>query len=125
VRTVLGGLWCKSAHLEVRDVGQREFGFVVEEVAQPTARSMRGYTVDELLDSAGAERVDILKIDIEGAEREVFSGQVDRWLGRVGVLVLETHDRLRPGCRAAVDGALAGRDFTAQVRGENEYYFFR
>lgn len=125
IRTLHGGIWSKSTELEVRDIGLREFGFVVEEVPQPTATSLRGYTLDEILADSGFPRIDILKIDIEGAEKEVFTGAIDSWLGRVGVLILELHDRFRPGCREAVESALDGYTFTTQSRGENLYYFFR
>lgn len=42
--------------------------------------------------------IDILKIDIEGAEKEVFSNDV-AWLEKVGLIFIELHDRKKPGCR--------------------------
>ena len=73
----------------------------MEEVNEPTPSSFRAYTVDEILDESGFDRIDILKIDIEGAEKEVFEGDVGRWISRVNLLVLELHDRedLRDGLR--------------------------
>jgi hypothetical protein len=38
----------------------------------------------------------IAKIDIEGAEQDVFSGDT-RWVERFPVLILEPHDYLCPG----------------------------
>lgn len=46
-------------------------------------------TVEEILDSVGWDRVDILKMDCEGAELDILRG-VD--LKRVGVIVGEWHD---------------------------------
>ena len=43
-----------------------------------------------LLQSQGLTWVDLLKIDIEDYEREVFAGPVE-WLARVGVLLIEIH----------------------------------
>jgi FkbM family methyltransferase len=125
IRNVHGGIWGQSAEIEVRNIGLREFGFVVVEVEQPTPSSFRGYTVDEILASSGFDRIDILKIDIEGSEKEVFSAAVDGWLGRVGVLILELHDRFKPGCREAVENALRPYRYTTQTRGENIYYFLQ
>jgi hypothetical protein len=41
--------------------------------------------------------IDILKVDIEGAEKEIFSGSPS-WINHVGVLIVELHDRLKAGC---------------------------
>ena len=82
--------------------------------------AVRAVTVRELLESAGASRVDLIKIDIEGSELELFSENAD-WVASVGTLVLELHDRFRPGCREALDGALArsGVRFRELHRGED------
>lgn len=47
-------------------------------------------TVPELLETAGFERADLLKCDIEGAEDEVF-GSCEGWIKRIGSLVVECH----------------------------------
>ena len=38
--------------------------------------------------------IDILKIDIEGAEKELFMDNYKTWLGKTKVIVIELHDRL-------------------------------
>ena len=55
--------------------------------------SIEGITLGELLDRAGVERVDLLKIDIEGAERQVFEA-ASGWADRVDAIVGELHDGL-------------------------------
>jgi len=57
--------------------------------------SIEGITLDELLRRAGVDCVDLLKIDIEGAERDVFAGAA-RWAPRVRWLIAELHDGLTP-----------------------------
>jgi FkbM family methyltransferase len=124
IRPLRGGLWGKHADLEVRDIGLGEWAFMVEEMSQPTVSSFPAFTVDEILDNSGFDRVDILKVDIEGAEKEVFEGDVERWLGRVGLLILELHDRFKPGCEEAVSSGIAGHPHTSHWNGENVYYAF-
>ena len=51
----------------------------------------------------GFETVDILKIDVEGAEREIFSNC--DWMEKVKLLAIELHDRNWAGCSDAVDAA--------------------
>jgi FkbM family methyltransferase len=56
--------------------------------------SIEVLTVPELLARAGvaaAAAIDIVKCDIEGAERELFESCGD-WIGRVGMLAVATHD---------------------------------
>jgi hypothetical protein len=62
--------------------------------------------------------IDLLKVDIEGAEKEVFE-DCD-WMQHVGCLVIELHDRSKPGCSAAVNSVT--REFTSLQRGEMTFY---
>lgn len=63
-------------------------------------------TLPTLMATCGIDSIDILKIDIEGAEMELFSEC--SWIDRVRVLVIELHDRFRPGCRETVERAMHG-----------------
>ena len=51
----------------------------------------------EFMKKENIEYIDILKMDIEGAEKEVLD-HADDWVDRVGVMILEIHDWLKPGC---------------------------
>ena len=56
----------------------------------------------DLLDELGMETLDLLKLDIEGAEYDVFTREPERWLSRVHMILVELHDRYRPGCTEAM-----------------------
>ena len=71
--------------------------------------------VPGLLQRADKPRVDVLKVDIEGSEAEVFSGDVDPWLPRVGNLVIELHGEK---CTEVVERALSGYEFEKLTSGE-------
>jgi FkbM family methyltransferase len=47
-------------------------------------------TMDHLLEDAGMDHIDILKCDIEGAERELFAN-CRSWIGRVDAMTVECH----------------------------------
>jgi FkbM family methyltransferase len=55
------------------------------------------FTVPSMMNRYGLDFVDILKLDIEGAEYEVLC-TAPEWTERVGIIAIETHDRFRPGC---------------------------
>ncbi len=54
-------------------------------------------TVVDLLSTNGLTMIDLLKIDIEGAEVEVFAAP-SAWINMVSVIVIELHDCFRRGC---------------------------
>ncbi|MBL0298169.1 MAG: FkbM family methyltransferase [Betaproteobacteria bacterium] len=59
-----------------------------------------------------------LKIDIEGAEIEALSSSA-HWLARVDAMVIELHDRFRPGCSTALEQALDGYECGRSMSGES------
>ncbi|WP_129670922.1 FkbM family methyltransferase [Candidatus Chloroploca sp. Khr17] len=63
----------------------------------PVVGQVNSVTVPQLLTDYNLDVVDLLKVDIEGAEREVFASPA-AWIERVGVIIIELHDRLVRGC---------------------------
>jgi FkbM family methyltransferase len=116
VTPIHAALWSRAEPLAIANPQAESWSFQVAAGAQG---GVRGVTVPELLGLAGAERVDILKLDIEGAEKELFADGAERWLGRVGMLIIELHDRNRPGCSSSFYRALAGYEFGQFPLGEN------
>ncbi len=59
----------------------------------------------------GTDEIGLLKVDIEGSERELFGAEsIKPLLARTALLLVETHDRFVPGCSEAVhQGAVASR----------------
>jgi len=68
--------------------------------------------------------IDILKIDVEGAERAIFERK-PVWLSRVRALLIETHDQFLPGCSQAVFNALAAYRYDRLIRGDVDLVLFR
>ena len=52
-------------------------------------------TIPDILDRAGWDRVDLLKIDIEGTEEELLS-QNNQWLEQVDAIIMEIHPNTTP-----------------------------
>jgi len=79
---------------------------------------VRAITMRTLLNEMLTGSVDLLKIDIEGSEKEVFESC--DWINDVRCLMIELHDRFKPGCSEAVDAVMQG--FTKLPRGETTLY---
>ena len=48
-------------------------------------------TINSLLEKYSIERLDILKMDIEGAEESIFSSKPELWLNNIDWLIIEFH----------------------------------
>ena len=63
--------------------------------------------------------IDILKVDIEGVEKEVFEGNYQYWLPKTRCLMVELHDRLTCGSSKMVFKAISEYEFAYAQSGEN------
>jgi hypothetical protein len=55
-------------------------------------------SIPKLIELSGQERISVLKIDIERAERELFSACVDEWLDRIDTSSSSFTGRNVPSC---------------------------
>lgn len=71
--------------------------------------------IGTILAESGFDTIDILKIDIEGSEKIVFSAAELPWLAKVRNMVIELHD---PDCETTFFRALEGYAYTRSASGE-------
>ncbi len=83
-------------------------------VSESASDKVRAITINQLMVEHALDAIDLLKVDIEGAELELFRGDVS-FLDKTRFVNIELHDRFRPGCTAAFTAA--ARDFTVSHRG--------
>lgn len=119
IHPVRSGLWDKDTFLTVHDVGLDKWGTVVQESDESVTEAFKATTISSLLDAYPNQDIDILKLDIEGAERELFTSNYEEWLGKVKVLIIELHDLIKPGCSMAFFKAVSNYPFITFTRGEN------
>ena len=85
---------------------------------QATGDTIRAMTISSLMREFDVPVIDLAKIDIEGSEQEIFEDT--RWLAGLRCMMIELHDRFRPGCSKAVESAMQG--FKRSQRGETTFY---
>lgn len=119
IHLLFSGLWKSDTYLAVVDEGHGNNAFTVKEVSKETPGAIQATTVPSIMQQLKWERIDILKIDIEGSEKAIFSEPDIPWLAKVKVLIIELHDRMMPGCSSAVFKALGSYNFSLQIKGEN------
>jgi FkbM family methyltransferase len=102
---VQAALWNHDGTVAIHDTGRGGWGMrVAEDAAGAAVKSIR---LDTLLRDHGITHVDLLKVDIEGAECEVFEDAAT-WIDRVSVVCTELHDGFRPGCSEIFERATNG-----------------
>ncbi len=99
VALVKGALWSKSGVIDfnllpqVTSIGSlvvTETSFLKEAKERIVKIPVRAYTLEELFENYELDKVDILKMDIEGAEYEVLKNS-SHVLSRIDRIVLEYH----------------------------------
>jgi len=108
IKTIKAALWSHNTSVNIVNPDASECEYQVSETNDKN--EIAAITVEDAMSELDTERIDILKMDIEGSEIEVFrtSGS---WIDKIGAIVLETHDRYRPGCTQALETAIRGREF--------------
>ncbi|HEX8531606.1 MAG TPA: FkbM family methyltransferase [Cytophagales bacterium] len=92
------GLWGKAEVLDIdrgfRDGKEWSVALTAAGEGRGEAAGLPGVTVEDVLRRYGFSHLDVLKIDIEGAERFVFAdnGHVRRFLAKVRFIAIEIHD---------------------------------
>ena len=79
--------------------------------------SVPAFTVPSVMKRS--EFVDILKLNVEGAEYEVVSTATE-WIESVGMIAIEIHDHFRTGCSAMFE-SVAGKSPIRRPNGDVEF----
>lgn len=118
ITPLLGALWNKSTSLYINNRFQLgKDGYLKSAEYELTENKIlhepqvRAYTLNELIQDYKIDFIDVLKVDIEGAEKNVFKDDYEKWLSKTKVLLLESHDHKHPLSFKAVMAALSNYDF--------------
>jgi FkbM family methyltransferase len=123
VHAINAALWSEPGSLVLTDPGRDYWGLTVQESDTSTSADQAdslvssskvdALTISDLMSDYEVDRVNLLKLDIEGSEKEVFSN-ARPWIDRVDAISIELHDRFKPGCTRAFFGAVT--DFPIELR---------
>jgi FkbM family methyltransferase len=99
VEPVHAALSSTAGRAQVLDPGQGHWGYRTRTIAEDGADSgsVNRVTVNEIYSSHATRCFPfIVKIDVEGAEQDVFSANTE-WIARTPPVIVELHDWLLPG----------------------------
>ena len=124
IHALHAAVWSRATAGAVANPNDDANAFRMTEAIGESSATIPAYTIPQLMERLGCEQLDLLKMDVEGAEAEILRGAAER-LDQVNVFVVELHDRMVPGCGEALCGALQGRRFRQEIVGQNLVFDFR
>ena len=119
VRCIKAGLWNSDTNLRITNLKKNsKWGFQVEETTENGPANCDAVSINLLLKEEGKEEIDIAKIDIEGSEKELFEKNT-QWLSKTNLIVIEFHDRMKPGSSRPFWKAVQGMKFRKYRKRKN------
>lgn len=115
---VAGAIWSHRTKLALSQGNYRdgkEWATQVTERAQENGPTVDAWDISSLLALTNSAQVDLLKIDIERSEIELFRDNSREWLPRVRNICIELHGE---DCEDAFFGALKDFDYEKSISGE-------
>jgi FkbM family methyltransferase len=89
-------IWNRSTSVLLQE--QFDLGQSGLQATEHSAGETQAITMEMLFEKYSLSHIDILKLDIETAEKIVFANGYEGWLKRVRLIIIELHDWLEPGC---------------------------
>jgi FkbM family methyltransferase len=103
VTVIEGGLWSKSGYLRIANPEDPAWAYRCELVDRPGNDTFPAFTMEQVIASSGEARCDLLKLDVEGAEEQLFTD--GDWVDRVDAVLVEVHsDAALAAINARADG---------------------
>ena len=82
---------------------------------------MNAISIKALMKKYNIDFIDVLKLDIESSEKQVFSEDFSYWVARTKMIIIELHDSMKEGCAQqffeAIHKTIA--NYTFSIKGEN------
>ena len=123
VKPLKGAAWSRDGNLrlvkqDANEASLDSWGVRVSPEIDDKSFDVQCFSIPTLIGHIDGDSIDILKIDIEGSEKEIFTHSPEKWIGKIKMIVVETHDRFQPGCEEAVREAVKDKFLELERSGE-------
>lgn len=119
ITAIRGALWGSIADVHIANPNAAAWSFRVEEQSVKSTTSLGALTIAQIMNDYKIEYIDLLKLDVEGAEKNIFGPDCDAWLNKTRLIICELHDRFLPGCSSRFHDAVQRNGFDLIYCGEN------
>lgn len=112
-------LWssCTDLGLCANPNGNQE-SFHVTPHGELATEAIHALTIENIMERMNWTHIDILKLDIEGAEHELFMHNYECWIAKVNAFVFEVPDSDTPETTQLIFERLKGSSYNVSVCGE-------
>lgn len=124
IQIVEAALFNKNAFFKIIDPYNATNSFQITEVAENEPYDIKSVTLDGILLDNNWDTIDILKVDIEGAEKQLFESNFENWLPKTKVIMIETHDRMFPKCSFTVMNTINKYNFVLYTTNEGTLIYY-
>ena len=117
-------IWTHSCELSLQNPQDEDWAFRYNDqkdneiTESAKGEKVAAVSVSDLIEKYDLKRIDIMKVDIEGAEKDLFSGESLSWMNLVDNFIVELHDEVVPGCSSAFYKSLNNFMFKQSVSHE-------
>jgi FkbM family methyltransferase len=117
-------VWYEDKQLEVIDDGVGHASFQVADDSKNTniIGKVNTITLFDLIEKYNINNIDLLKLDIEGSEYEIFYFQKNDWLQKTNNLIIEIHEAIKPGSRELIENTMKNNFYKSTI---GEYSLFK
>ena len=118
-------LWHTSnLNLNIYDFWEWDCAYTISELDDQKHKkiidSVKTITIQDLLKNSWYQYIDILKLDIEWAEKEIFEDEnCKHWINKTNIIIIELHDRMKKWCRKSFYWSVCHENFYQIVNWEN------
>ncbi|HTH54663.1 MAG TPA: FkbM family methyltransferase [Cyclobacteriaceae bacterium] len=109
---VHSALWNRDAYLKIKSNDEAAWAFSVEECDPKHSEAFPAISLSSLMKQKGIAYIDVLKLDVEGSERELFFDNYDYWIRRTKCILVELHDWSKKDASKQVFKTISQYNFT-------------
>lgn len=121
IKILRAAIWNEDTSINIYDDGHDSWGFITDEkrIANNAVATVPAYNIASIAKKFSIPFFDIVKLDIEGSEKEVFESNYEVWLDKANYVLVELHDRLKNGCTKNFFAATSKYNFHSHLLGEH------
>lgn len=119
IKAIKGALWKNQSGVSIQQNNPKgsPWSFETIEKSNEDEKTIDSFSIEDIMEEEGIKYIDLLKMDIEGAEKKVFE-ECEGWVEKVGVITVELHDRKVEGCSRQFYKAMSSLRFRRYTSGE-------
>ena len=91
ITPINAALWSTNTDLTITNPEAQSWSFKVAPIVSPNTDIVSSVTLPDIIQQFGFAEIDLLKLDVEGAEQELLRPPHGQWLDQIQALIVEPH----------------------------------